>query len=128
MLSVVIPVYNEEEVLPELLSRLSIASRDWGNYEIIFVDDGSVDNTPVILGEAVKKDTHLRLLSFSRNFGHQAAVTAGLEHSTGEAVVVMDGDLQDPPELIASFVEKWKAGFSVVYAIREVMKENVIKR
>lgn len=128
MLSIVIPIYNEESVLPELLARIAAAGVGWGEYEVIFVDDGSVDGSSSFLKEALSKNSRLRLLSLSRNFGHQASVTAGLEHVQGDVVVVMDGDLQDPPEVLGRFLEKWREGYSVVYAVREARKEGIVKR
>jgi dolichol-phosphate mannosyltransferase len=128
MISIVVPVYDEEEVVPELLRRLLEAGKSWGVYEVIFVDDGSHDKTAALLTEALAANPRLRLISFSRNFGHQVAVTAGLEHARGDAVVVIDGDLQDPPEVIERFVQKWNEGYKVVYAVREGRKENVFKR
>jgi dolichol-phosphate mannosyltransferase len=119
LLSLVVPVFNEEEVVPALLQRLqplldSLPLRS----EVIFVDDGSVDGTARLLREAVQRDARLRLLSLSRNFGHQPAITAGLDHANGDAVVVMDGDLQDPPEVVAELVARWQQGFDVVHARR----------
>jgi polyisoprenyl-phosphate glycosyltransferase len=118
-LSVVVPVFNEEENLPELYRRLTHAldALELG-YEIIFVDDASYDRTPQIIRQFIEGDPRVRLLSFSRNFGHQIAVTAGLNFSRGEAVVIMDGDLQDPPELLGQLLEQWRSGFKVVYARR----------
>jgi dolichol-phosphate mannosyltransferase len=98
-LSIVIPVYNEAEVLPRLLSTLQrVMAATAISYELVIVDDGSSDSTASILKAAATEDKCLKVLSFSRNFGHQAAITAGLDHASGEAVVVMDADLQDPPE------------------------------
>jgi polyisoprenyl-phosphate glycosyltransferase len=129
-LSVAIPIHNEESVLPELLSRLravldGIAS---GEHEIVFVDDGSTDQTFEILREAAAKDERITVISLSRNFGHQAAISAALDHVTGDAVVVMDGDLQDVPEVIPQFVEKYAQGYDVVYAKRVRRKEPLALR
>lgn len=117
--SVAIPVYNEQENLPELSRRLSatLAELD-GDYEIIFVDDGSRDRTLSILREFYQCDRRWRYLSLARNFGHQIAVTAGLNYIRGQAIIVMDADLQDPPELIPDLVKSWQQGYQIVYAQR----------
>src|SRR3989338_1120566 len=128
MLSLVIPMYNEEEVIPELLLRLKESSKEWGQYEVIFVDDGSTDSTPKLLSNAVEGSAFFRLIRFTRNFGHQIAVSAGLEHASGDCVAVMDGDLQDPPEVIGKFARAWKEGYEVVYGIRTARKEHIYKR
>ncbi len=127
--SVVVPVMNEEEVLPELYARLrQVLETLGGSCELVFVDDGSTDATLELLRALAARDGRVRVLSFSRNFGHQAAVTAGLRASRGDAVVVMDGDLQDPPEVIPRLVQKWREGYQVAYAIRRDRKENWLKR
>ena len=121
-LSIVIPLYNEAGNVDELLRRVSTVVRGLPDppldYEIICVDDGSRDATREKLHAAVRADSHLRVLALSRNFGHQLAATAGLDASRGDAVVLMDGDLQDPPELIGAFLEQFRAGYDVVYATR----------
>ena len=129
-LSVAIPIHNEESVLPELLQRLRavLASVAGGPHEIVFVDDGSTDRTFEILAGAAKEDERIVVLSLSRNFGHQAAITAGLDHVSGDAAVVMDGDLQDAPEIIPKFVEKYQQGYDVVYAQRVRRKEPLALR
>lgn len=129
-LSVVIPLHNEEGVLPELLKRLKMVLDELagGPHEMVFVDDGSMDRTYEILEEAARSETRLIALSLSRNFGHQTAITAGLDHVTGDAVVVMDGDLQDVPEVIPQFVEKYQEGYDVVYAKRVRRKEPWLLR
>ena len=127
-ISVVIPVFNEEDTLGPLFERLSAvmdASQD--EFEVIFVDDGSRDGSLGMLREFHAADPRVRAVSLSRNFGHQVAVTCGLDHSKGRAVVVMDGDLQDPPEVLPELVERWREGYDVVYAVRKRRKENVIK-
>lgn len=119
-LSVVVPIFNEAEGIPELYRRMStVASRLSINYELIFVNDGSQDRSLDLLRVIQAKDPQVRVLSFSRNFGHQVAITAGMEYAQGEAVVVIDADLQDPPELIGPMLEKWREGYDVVYAVRE---------
>ena len=125
-LSIGIPLHNEEGVLPELLRRIrSVLDQIAGGpHEIVFVDDGSTDRTFAILEKAAKEDSRIRVISLSRNFGHQAAISAALDHVTGDAVVVMDGDLQDVPEVIPQFVEKYQQGYDVVYAQRVRRKES----
>ena len=119
LLSVIIPCYNEEAVLRTTHERLTtVLSGMDARYELIFVDDGSRDGTPQILTELQLFDPHLRVLLLSRNFGHQIAVTAGLEVATGAAVVIIDADLQDPPELIPQMVQLWRQGNEVVYGVR----------
>lgn len=119
-LSIVIPIYNEEEVLPELYRRLNLVVKGMETRaEFIFVDDGSRDASASILRSLAVADPRIRVHRFSRNFGHQAAVTCGLDHSIGRAVVVIDADLQDPPELIPEMMAKWREGYEVVYAVRD---------
>ncbi|SMC71569.1 glycosyltransferase family 2 protein [Papillibacter cinnamivorans] len=119
LFSVVIPAYNEEEVIEESHKRLSaVMEQSGGDYELIFVNDGSADKTPELLREICSRDKHSKMVSFSRNFGHQTAITAGMEYATGEAVIVIDADLQDPPEVILQMIAKWKEGFDVVYGKR----------
>jgi dolichol-phosphate mannosyltransferase len=128
-ISVVIPCYNEQAVLPELFRRLQDAAEKWGLvWEIICVDDGSRDNTWELLREQHKKDQRWSAISFSRNFGHQTAVSAGIFHATGDAVIVIDADLQDPPEEVYRFIEKWKEGYDIVYAVRQHRKEGILKK
>ncbi len=128
--SVVVPVYNEELVAAETCRRLKKVLGSLGcGYEIIFVDDGSVDGTDDILSFLCDNDRSIKKICFSRNFGHQAAITAGMEYSSGKTVVVIDADLQDPPELIPDMVSKWKEGFDVVYGIRSRRKgETLFKK
>jgi dolichol-phosphate mannosyltransferase len=128
-ISVVIPCYNEQEVLPELFRKMQAAAESWGlDWEIICVDDGSQDNTWALLTAQHEKDPRWVAISFSRNFGHQTAVSAGIFHATGDAVVVIDADLQDPPEEIHRFIKKWQEGYEIVYAVRQKRKEPVLKR
>ncbi len=118
-LSIIVPVLNEEAVIPELHSRLLEAVHPTGlGYEIIYVDDGSSDGSLLLLEKLANDDHRVKILSFSRNFGHQNAVTAGLENCSGDAAVIIDADLQDPPSLIPVMAEKWKEGYEVVYAVR----------
>jgi dolichol-phosphate mannosyltransferase len=129
-LSIAIPIHNEESVLPELLQRLRavLDSVVGGPHQIVFVDDGSTDRTFEMLAAAAKEDERIVVISLSRNFGHQAAISAGLDHVTGDAAVVMDGDLQDVPEVIPKFVEKFQQGYDVVYAQRVRRKEPLALR
>lgn len=128
--SVVVPMYNEEAVLAETYRRLTGVMENSGfTYEIVFVNDGSRDKTGSMLREICDKDSRVRLIDFSRNFGHQIAITAGMDHSSGQCVVVIDGDLQDPPELIPEMVGMWKDGYDVVYGKRISRKgESVFKK
>jgi dolichol-phosphate mannosyltransferase len=117
--SFVIPLFNEEGVLLELYERLAAASESLdGPVEFIFVDDGSTDRTRELLEGLRAHDERVKLLVLSRNFGHQLAITAGLDFAVGDAVVIMDGDLQDPPELVAEMAQRWREGYDVVYAVR----------
>ncbi|MFC1701113.1 glycosyltransferase family 2 protein [Patescibacteria group bacterium] len=128
-LSVVIPVYNEKEVLPVIFTRVrSVLNLLNLDYEVIFVNDGSNDDSSEILKNFYSTDNRFKMISFSRNFGHQIAVSAGLNFVKGDIVVVMDADLQDPPEVIPDLIEKWKQDYQVVYAIRKRRKENILKK
>lgn len=129
LISVVLPVFNEQNVLPQLLQSVeeSLQQIDCC-YEIIFVNDGSVDQSGSILDDLAELNSRIKVLHFAKNFGHQAAVQAGLLHSTGDAIIIMDSDMQDSPSAIIDFVEAWQAGFDVVYAIRTERKENIVKR
>jgi glycosyltransferase involved in cell wall biosynthesis len=124
LLSVVIPCFNEEDVLLKTLSRVSkvLGSRHF-RLQIVFVDDGSGDQTRDILADFAAEDHRVKVVSFSRNFGHQAAVSAGLENADGDVIAVMDADLQDPPEVLLEMLKQWSAGFDVVYGIRTERKE-----
>ncbi|HEX5707063.1 MAG TPA: glycosyltransferase family 2 protein [Pyrinomonadaceae bacterium] len=119
-LSVVVPCYNEEAVIREAHARLldELAKLEGAEFEIVYVDDGSRDRTPEILRELSEGDARVRVVRLSRNFGHQTAVTAGLEHSRGEAVVIIDADLQDPPAVIREMVAEWRGGAHVAYGER----------
>lgn len=124
-ISVVVPLYNEENNVAPLLERIvTILERlpDRPEYEIVLVNDGSTDGTLAAIRNEMREREHIVLINLSRNFGHQLAATAGIELASGEAVVLMDGDLQDPPELIESFVERWRGGYDVVYAVRRTRK------
>jgi dolichol-phosphate mannosyltransferase len=120
LLSIVVPCYNEDAVLAELHRSLVgvLEKIDDTSFEIVYTDDGSADQTPEMLRELQGVDSRVRVVSLSRNFGHQIAVTAGLEHASGDAVVIIDADLQDPPEVIPEMVERWRDGYQVVYGLR----------
>lgn len=122
LLSVVVPMYFEEEVVQECYNRLTGVLHNKYRYELIFVNDGSTDNTLPLLEEIAAADKCVKVVSFARNFGHQAAVTAGIAKAQGDALVIIDADLQDPPELIPDMVELWQQGHEVVYAKRKKRK------
>ena len=126
--SVIIPIYNEEENISELYRRLSAVMEQTGTYEIIMVDDGSRDRSWQIIKELHGKDPLVKGISFSRNFGHHVAITAGLDHAKGRAIILMDGDLQDQPEEIPKLLEKFNEGYELVYGIRKEKKDSTIKR
>jgi dolichol-phosphate mannosyltransferase len=129
LISVVVPLFNEETNLPELYRRLAAAlERDGERFELIFVNDGSQDDTPHLLERLHRQDRRVVAVHLSRNFGHQAAISAGIDLARGQAVILMDGDLQDPPEVLGQFLETWRQGFEVVYAIRTKRKEGLLKR
>ena len=128
MISLIAPAYNEADGIEELYRRVCAASPAWGeDFELVIVDDGSRDRTMEVL-ERLAVDPRLKVVSLSRNFGHQAAVSAGLMHAQGDIVAIMDADLQDPPESLLPFLEKAREGWDVVYAIRTRRKEGVVKR
>lgn len=118
--SIVVPIYNEEASLPELYKRIVEVMDTAGDpWEFIMIDDGSLDGSAAQILAYAEQDERVRPVIFARNFGHQIAVTAGLDYSRGDAVVIIDADLQDPPEVILQLIEQWRTGFEVVYAIRE---------
>src|SRR5262245_7654878 len=118
--SLVVPAYNEEGVIEELVARIGrVIDELDGNAEVILVDDGSQDKTHELMQEAVRRDPRFRLVRLSRNFGHQIAITAGLDVASGDAVIILDADLQDPPEVILDLAAQWRAGYDVVYAVRQ---------
>ena len=117
--SIIAPIYNEKENLPELYRRVKeVLDSTREPWELVLVDDGSTDGSVDIIRELAKKDKHIRPVIFARNFGHQIAITAGWDYARGDAVVIIDADLQDPPELILEMAKKWKEGNEVVYAVR----------
>ena len=118
--SVIVPMYNEEAVIIETHRRLTQVMSSIGEgYEIIFINDGSRDNTRAIINDLCNKDTNIKMIDFARNFGHQIAITAGMDYAAGECMVIIDGDLQDPPELIPDMIKKWREGYDVVYGKRK---------
>ena len=123
-ISLVIPMYFEEQVVEECYNRVTKILKTLKNYEyeVIFINDGSKDKTLEILEEIANNDKNIKVISFSRNFGHQAAVTAGLKYATGDAIVIMDADLQDPPELMPEMLKKWEEGYDVIYGKRKARK------
>jgi len=117
--SIIAPIFNEKDNLPELQRRVTEVMDSTGEpWELLLVDDGSTDGSTDIIRDMAKNDPHIRPVIFARNFGHQVAVTAGLDYSRGDAVVIIDADLQDPPELILEMSKKWKEGYEVVFAVR----------
>ena len=128
-LSIIVPCFDEQAVIVDTYNEINdVLSANNFDIEIIFIDDGSVDDTFSILHEISEKDSRVKIISFSRNFGHQAAVTAGLDHSTGDVVSIIDADLQDPPDVIISMIEEWEKGAKVVYGVRKNRKESIYKK
>jgi len=121
MISIVVPIFNESETIDTCYQRLKkvLDSLESYSYEIVFVDDGSQDDSYQKLVDFADRDSKVRIIKFSRNFGHQIAITAGIDHAHGDAVVIIDADLQDPPEVIKEFISKWEEGYEVVYGVRE---------
>lgn len=127
--SIVVPVFNEQEVLPQFHRRVTSAMSGVPGYEVVFVDDGSADETPAMLDALAAGDPRVRVVHLGRNFGQQAALIAGIDHAVGDTVTVIDVDLQDPPELVPEMIELWRGGADVVYAVRESRAgERVSKR
>jgi len=128
-ISIIIPCFNEQEVIEQTYARLRGLALPEFEKEIIFIDDGSRDRTPEILKNLAAQDSQVRVLLFAKNFGHQPAVSAGIAHCTGDAAVVIDADLQDPPELIPEMIERWQAGNDIVYGKRAKRKgETIFKK
>lgn len=128
-ISVVIPVFNEQENIPALHQRLTtVLTQCEPVYEIIYVDDGSRDRSVELLHGLEECDRCVKVVELARNFGHQVAISAGLDHASGQGIIIMDADMQDPPEVIPQFITKWREGHDVVYAIREHRKEGWLKR
>ncbi len=127
--SVIFPVYNEEDNISVLYARTKKVLQDLGgSYEIVCVNDGSTDGTPLLLQALHEKDKAVKVINFSRNFGHQNAVTAGLKYARGRSVAILDSDMQDPPEVLPRFFAKLDEGYDVVFAVRTQRKENLLKR
>jgi dolichol-phosphate mannosyltransferase len=128
--SIIAPCYNEKDNIPKLHARIREVMDGIGDpWELILVNDGSRDDTLAAMLAARESDERVKIINFARNFGHQTAVTAGMDYATGEAVVLIDADLQDPPELIAQMAEQWRAGFHVVYGVRsERLGESRFKK
>jgi dolichol-phosphate mannosyltransferase len=127
---VVVPVFNEEQVIPLLIERLSeLLGRLDGPAEVVFVNDGSRDRSPELLLQANQRDPRFKVVNLSRNFGHQTAITAGADLASGDAVIILDSDLQDPPEVVLEMVQRWKQGYDVVYGVRTTRPgESFFKR
>ncbi len=126
---IVIPVFNEEQIVEELLNKLISSTESLPyNFEFLLVDDGSSDNTLNLLLKIQKKENRLKIIKLSRNWGHQSAFNAGLDYVDGDAVILMDGDLEDPPEVVPLFIKKWEEGFDVVYAVKETRHESKFKK
>jgi dolichol-phosphate mannosyltransferase len=129
LLSIIAPVFNEEAGIEEFRKRLlKVLEAEHYTFELIFVNDGSRDGTSMLLAKMAYEDKRIKVLGFSRNFGHQVAVSAGFDYAKGDAVVVIDTDLQDPPELIPQLVAKWQEGFEIVNAMRRSRKDGITKR
>jgi glycosyltransferase involved in cell wall biosynthesis len=130
LISVIFPVYDERENLAALTARVQpvLEQATDGAFEVLFVDDGSRDGSSEMLDAISARDRRYKVIHFSRNFGHQAALQAGLDAACGRAVALMDADLQDPPELLSQLIDKWRAGYEVVYAVRRKRKEALWKR
>jgi len=129
MYSIVIPVYNEQEVLPEFYHRLSRSMEQLDEpYEIIFINDGSQDRSMEILHKLHVADSRVKIIHLSRNFGHQAAITVGMDYASGDAVITMDADLQDPPEVLLQLIQKYREGYDVVYATRKKRKGETFSK
>jgi len=130
LISVVVPIYNEELVVKESHKRLKSVMDTCGErYEIIFINDGSRDKSASIVADICKHDKNIKLINFSRNFGHQPAITAGMDYALGDAIIIIDADLQDPPEVMLEMIELWKSGYQVIYGKRKSRKgETIFKK
>jgi len=129
MVSIVIPIYNEQETIPELHRRITQAMAHAAEpYEIIYINDCSKDNSIDELKRCAHEGTHVKVIDLARNFGHQIAISAGIDSANGDSVILMDGDLQDPPELLPKLITLWKDGYDVIYTVKRSRKENALKR
>ena len=128
-ISLIFPVYNEEEVLPLLYKRVCrIIEELEYKVEVVLINDGSRDASLSLMQEFHSRDPRFKVIDFARNFGHQVAITAGIDFASGDAVILLDADLQDPPELLPQFLKKWEEGYEVVYAVRKTRQEHILKR
>jgi dolichol-phosphate mannosyltransferase len=128
LLSLILPIYNEEKNIDELYQRSQKVLASMGEYEIIFINDGSKDGSLQKIIDLSQRDKNVKVIDFSRNFGHQIAITAGLDYAQGDVVIIMDSDLQDTPETIEEMVKKWKEGYEVVYGKRRTRRDGIFKR
>lgn len=130
LISYIFPIYNEQGNIPLLYLEIAkvIAKNDTYDYELIFINDGSKDKSLELLVDLQKQDERITVINFSRNYGHQLAVTAGLDYAHGDAVIIMDSDMQDPPKVSLELIEKWEEGFDVVYAQRRTRKDSTFKK
>ncbi len=129
LISIVIPIFNEEATISELYKRIDKVLKNLNfQFELIFIDDSSCDLSLKKLEELREKDRRVKIISFSRNFGHQVAISAGIDYAAGEAAIIMDGDLQDPPELIPEMLEKYQEGYEIVYAKRKTRQDTFFKK
>ncbi|MBF0363786.1 MAG: glycosyltransferase family 2 protein [Oligoflexia bacterium] len=129
LISIVIPVFNEEDIVQELIRRLQVSTQNIHyRYEFILIDDGSNDKTLLFLLEMQRQENRLKVIKLSRNWGHQNAYNAGIDYASGDAVIFMDGDLEDPPEMINEMIKKWEEGYQVVYTVKETREESILKK
>jgi glycosyltransferase involved in cell wall biosynthesis len=129
MISIVVPIYNERETIPELHRRITQAMAQVSeSYEILYVNDGSSDNSIGELKRCTQQESCVKVIDLARNFGHQIAISAGIDSAKGDSVILMDGDLQDPPELLPKLITLWHDGFEVIYTVKRSRKENALKR
>jgi dolichol-phosphate mannosyltransferase len=129
IISLVLPVYNESKNIRELYKRCCEVLKKYQNLEIIFIDDGSTDNSFELITEIAQKNRkNIKVIRFSRNFGHQIAITAGIDYASGDVVIIMDSDFQDPPEIIPEMIKKWEEGYEIVYAKRRKRKDSLLKK
>ncbi|MDI6765889.1 MAG: glycosyltransferase family 2 protein [Bacteroidota bacterium] len=129
MITIVIPIFNESQIIPELCRLINEAMEGVNEpYEILFVNDGSSDNSAGVLRHYAARSSNIKVINMARNFGHQISISAGIDHAAGDAVILMDGDLQDPPEILPNLIEKWRSGYDVVYMVKRSRKEFFLKR
>lgn len=129
MITIVIPIFNESHTIPELCLRINKAMESVNEtYEILFVNDGSYDDSLNVLKHYASQSSNIKVINMARNFGHQVSISTGIDHAEGDAVILMDGDLQDPPEILPNLIEKWRNGYDVVYMVKRSRKEFFLKR